>query len=672
MNFLEMSPDELKKVDRTLITSPEEQQAYYDAVEAYHLKTGTEQQTPSNEIPDDVKDLLETYIRQWLPKVEADGTIGDVTFTMSDLIEMGSERYKVRPERVKAIIEDITREGSLKVTADVSTRPDRDTITQVYFENNPERGIRLITKKTPKEGGVPRYQDDIIVSYFLESVSKTVNPLEAGDITYSVRLRHCRKRRSVLTYEDESIGNISTHIGLTAPGIRSKLQLHGAISSLIDAFEEAGLVNEETRIPATGFFEYKDVLHWSESKVFQCTLPEYSDRKTKLALEALEKVADFYAIRGHKDGDHLKHFLPALYFIVVSPLSVIRKMGGGEAKVLLLHGQTHAGKTYLEKLSCAIWGIPPQAGIIGAARLSGPQYAEAVNKTTLPIAFDEARNALSSPAIADLIKSSTMNLLIKNRITRDFKMKSFMAYAGVMMSTNFVPELYAGMADRLISIEFTRQHKREDKDVRSFETFFNGDGRLILAHIGSGLREMYLKKWGTCKRLLLNDDQLKAGRELLMMLYREHNLPVPDWMVEVTEGDNRPEEDDPLKLVFDWMRDDIHRILRQNRRVGGDVPRHWDDRLDMLQEDNLLPNYIKSISKSNINVTKELIREMARSGIELPGGLTGLLHIVNDHPAQSRKNDRLTNKEGVKVVRIDRALFMFYAERSDIQLEVTE
>lgn len=222
--------------------------------------------------------------------------------------------------------------------------------------------------------------------------------------------------------------------------------------------------------------------------------------------------------------------------------------------MLLLHGQTHVGKTHLEKISCAIWGIPHQVGIIGAARLSGPQYAEAVNKTTLPIAFDESRNALSSPAIADLIKSSTMNLLIKNRITRDFKMKAFMAYAGVMMSTNFVPELYAGMADRLISIEFTRQHKREDKDVRSFETFFNGDGRLILAHIGSGLREMYLKKWGTCKRLLFNDDQLKAGRELLMMLYREHNLPVPDWMVEVTAGDNRPEEDDPLKLIFDWMR----------------------------------------------------------------------------------------------------------------------
>lgn len=73
---------------------------------------------------------------------------------------------------------------------------------------------------------------------------------------------------------------------------------------------------------------------------------------------------------------------------------------------------------------------------------------------------------------------------------------------------------------------------------------------------------------GTCKRLLSNDDQLKAGRELLMMLYREHNLPVPDWMVEVTAGDNRPEEDDPLKLIFDWMREDIHRILRQNRRVG--------------------------------------------------------------------------------------------------------
>lgn len=667
LNFFEMSPDELKQVDRTLIP-PEEQQAYYEAVEAYH--NGKE---PAPHNPDDIlsearAEELESFIRAQLPKVTPEDD--PYPFSLSDLIEMASDQYKVSSDRVKALIEDINREKSLNVTAEVSTRSEKDYAIQVYFENNPDKGIRLITKKTPKEGGSPRYQDDIIVSYFLESVSKTLNPLEPGDITYSVRLRHCRKRRSVLTYDDEAIGNIATHIGISAPGIRSKIQLHGSVSSLIDAFEEAGLVHEEDRIPATGFFEYKDELHWSDSKVFKCNLPEYSERQTKRALEALEKVADFYAVRGIKDGDHLRHFLPALYFITQAPLSVIRKMKGGEAKVLLLHGQSHVGKTHLEKLSCAIWGIPHQAGIIGAAKLSGPQYAEAVNKTTLPIAFDESRNALSSPAIADLIKSSTMNLMIKNRITRDFKMKSFMAYAGVMMSTNFVPELYTGMSDRLISVEFTRLHKRDGKDVRAFETFFNGEGKATLSHIGAGLREMYLKKWGTCKRLLLNEDQLRAGRELLMMLYREHGLPVPDWMVEVKADDNRPEEDDPLRLIFDWMREDILRILRQNKRVGGDVPRTWDGRLDMLQEENLLPNYIKSISKDNVNVTKELIREIARGGFELPGGLTGLLHIVNDHPAQSKKNDKLTNKEGVKVVRIERILFNFYADRSDIQLEV--
>lgn len=672
LNYSELSPDELKQVDRKLIP-PEDVPAYCEALEAVVLpKDYEDRAAPDDDLPDDKKDELFVYLRAQLPKVDPpDSDLQNLAFTMADLLTMASDQYKVSEDRVKTLIEEMEREKSLKVTADIGSGNEQSgTHYQTYFENNPERGIRLITKKIPRDGGDPRYQDDIILSYFIDRATKVINPLEPGDMTYSVRLRHCRKRRAVMTYDDVSIGEISAHVGNTAQGVRSKSRLHEAISSLIDGMDEEGLVKEENRIPATGFFEYKGGLHWSESKIFKCTLPEYKERQTKRGLNALEKVADFYAVRGIKDGDHLQHFLPALYFIVQAPLSVIRKAAGGEAKVLLLQGQAHTGKTYLEKISCAIWGIPPSSGIIGASRLTAPQYAEAVNRCTLPISFDESRNALSSPAIADLIKSSTMNLLIKNRITRDFKMRSFMAYAAVLMSTNYVPDLYVGMADRLISIIFTRQHKREERDVRTFEAFFNGDGKAHLSHIGSGLRYMYLDKWETCKRLVSQDDELKAGRELLMMLYREHGLPVPDWMVEVKAADSRPEEDDPLKIVFDWMREDILRVLRQNKRMGGEVPTEWIDRLDIIQQDNLLPAYIRAITKDNIYVTKELLREIAGEGFELPGGLTGLLHVVNDHPAQVSKNDTVQNKLGAKTVKIERNLFYLYADKSDIQLEI--
>lgn len=671
LNYSELSQDELKQVDRTLITSPEDQQAYYEALEAYHgLRDDEPDQQSQEEISPDVKDKLESYILSELPKVDTERSLGDLSFTLDDLIEMSSEKYKVSPDMVKTLIDEAVRELSLKVTAEISSWHEKDgTVCQSYFENNPERGIRLITKKTPREGGTIRYHDDIIISYYLEYVSKTVNPLEPGDIAYTVRLRHCRKRGSVLSYEDEDIGSIAAHVGMTAPGIRSKVQLHNAISSIIDALDEEGQVNEQSRIPATGFFEYNGALHWSDSKLFKCSLPDYSHRQTKRALYALEKIADFYAVRGVKDGDHLRHFLPVLYFIVQAPLSVTRKVKGGEAKVLLLHGQTHVGKTYLEKMSCAIWGIPEQSGIIGAARLTGPQYAEAVNRCTLPISLDESRNALSSPAIADLIKSSTMNLMIKNRITRDFKMKSFMAYAAVIMSTNFVPELYAGMSDRLISVEFTKQHKRDESAIRTFETFFNGDGKLILPHVGSGLRELYLKKWETCKRLMGNEDQLKAGRELFKMLYKEHGLPVPDWMKEISSDDNRPEEDDPLKIIFDWMKDDLLRILRQYRRADA-IPLTWSDRLDAIQSDNIRPKYIQNISKKNLMVTREILTEIARIGFEIPGGLTGLMHIVNEHDMQDDKMKSPSNYQGVKSLKINRNVFLYYAELTEGQTEI--
>jgi len=576
----------------------------------------------------------------------------------------------------KAIVkaeEQRRREAELTYGITVSSWEDPSGAqVTISYQNDPKIGIFLKTR-TVKPAAATREKVEHITSYYLNEVIKHTNPLDKSEVTYSLTLQHPKNPGLKIPYEETPLSEITNDIAHNQPGVRdARGRVHAAISSLIDHQETIGRVPVKASIPATGFFEDNRELYHSDYKLFRLTPPVYSKVMTRKALEVLEEILRFYA-KGSDPAEpgSCDHALTALYFITAGPLGAIRKAHNVENKVLLLTGAPHTGKTILEKINAYIWSLPEAAAVIGSAKLTTPQLATHLSQTTYPISFDETRNALSNPGVADLIKSSTTGLLVKERILskQGFRRQAFYAYASVIMSTNFIPDLYVGLRERIIPVEFTIKNKKSEEEARKFDRYLN-ENREELGYLGAALRRLFQRRWSQVKGLALQQDQVKAGYEIIGLLFQQEGIQPPSWYREVTTRFDL-EEEDPVRTICDFMREDILRILRGIYK-GLEIPQTWEARLNLLKSGNLLPQYIANISDRSITVNSGILKEVAKRGHEIPGGLTGLAEYVNLCEEQTKKIGKVVPYKGQRVIPIQREVFYAFAGPLDYQEELHE
>lgn len=604
--------------------------------------------------------LLVIALREW-----------DHAETIEDLEGLLRDGYpNAPPEMVREVLEEVREKKRLDISVLVSTSTEPGGVeVSRYYKTSPQQGILAITKKV-RQGEPPREGVEFILTYGIWEAKKHINPLDSSEVKYTLILKN-NNTSETIRYEELPLADITHDLANNQPGmLDSRRRVHAAISALLDAMEKENLLRKQIAIPATGYFEDKDgALYHNETRDLPVRRPDYNKVQVRKALKALEEVLRFYAVRGDLEVEGgLDHALTVLYYIVGAPLSAIRKHHGREIKLLLMHGTPHTGKTLLEKLNSRIWGLPESKTVIGAGKLTPPQLAEHLSKTTYAVSFDEVRNALSVPGIADLLKSSTTNLLIKERIRpkEGFRKQSFYAYAPVIMSTNFLPDLYTGLHERIIPVEFTVRHKRTEDEAKAFDRLFN-EHREDLAYIGSALDRLFTRRWSRIKDLILQPDQIKAGYEILTLLYLEEGLPSPVWLREVTVR-SELEEPDPVRILCDFLREDLMRILRQNLRPEN-IPLDWDQRLDTLKERNLLPPYLLNVSSKRLTLSSGILREVAKRGHEIPGGLTGVQDMINALPEQTRKG-KVTPYKGQKALSMDREVFYAYSAPIEYQEEL--
>lgn len=598
--------------------------------------------------------------------------------TREDLTGLLQENFKdATPEQIQKAIakaeEQRTREAELTYGVTVSQweEPGGRQVTLSY-QNHPRQGIFAL-QRWVKPAEATRERVDHITAYYLHQVTKHINPLDHSEVTYSLTLQHPKNPRLQIPYEEIPLADITYDLAHNQPGVRdARGRVHAAISSLIDHQETEGKVTLKASIPATGYFEDNGKLYHSDYKLFRLTAPVYSKVKTKRALEVLEEVLKFYA----KGGDpgvpgSCDHALTALYFMVAGPLGAVRKAHGVESKILLMTGAPHTGKTILERINASLWSLPEAASVIGSAKLTPAQLATHLSQTTYPISFDETRNALSNPGIADLLKSSTTGLLVKERILpkQGFRKQSFYAYSSVIMSTNFIPDLYVGLRERIIPVEFTIRNKKSEEEARKFDRYLS-ENREELGYLGAALRQLFQRNWTRVRDIVLQPDQVRAGHEILYLLFQQEGIQPPAWLREV-QIRFELEEPDPVRTLCDFMREDFLRILRNHYR-GPELPLAWKDRLDLLKSGNLLPPYIANISDRTITVNNGLLKEVAKKGHEIPGGLTGLAEYVNLCEEQTKKIRKVETYKGQKAIPIMREVFYAYSGPVDYQEELHE
>lgn len=533
----------------------------------------------------------------------------------------------VERARARAAADGVVQLGEIDSTIFESTGKTR------HYRNDRERGIVVIESKFMADGPAVSYEH--IFSWYLCGAERVENPADPLDTLYNLEFLNPKTGKKQV-YESFSISEVVNDISNTKGGVKSKGKLHEALSSLLQSYEDAGVISVKRRIPATGFFEDEGMLQYHESREYPIPLPEYSVANTRLALTVLGELLEFYG-----PGDHIKTML---YFAVQAPLSFVRKMHGREAKLLLAWGTPHVGKTQACKLLGALWGLTEDRAVVGASSLTPPQLATILNNSTMPVFLDEVRRALSDPYIADMLKSSTTATRIKDRIRSDrgFRREVFHAYAGCGLTCNYVPGLYVGISERLIPVQFTPAHRRTDEAVEQYMQRYHMY-RDLLPHIGAALKEMYLTHWDEVRAILLDGDQVNAGQRLLLMLYAFVGLPVPEWVTPVTVRE-KIEPPDPVEMLMDFLKSEYLGVIERNRGTFSDIS-DWTERLLMMNSTALLPPHTFRITMENVSVKNNVLSEMTRkTQYEPPHNLEGYTHLI--------PGSKYTEEAGSRMLRI--------------------
>jgi len=492
-----------------------------------------------------------------------------------------------------------------------------------YYANDPDRGILILSRK----GEEDKPDREYIFSYYIEKVVIYINPNDKNDVSYGVIFRHPKTKES-LVYEERTIGEIVTDIVETKHGVRNINKIKNAISSLIDGFNVKGLAEEKSRIPATGFFEINGKLVFFEDPGFKVRLPEVSKEKTIEALKLLDEILAFW--------DYKDHVIANFYNDVQAPLGYIRKTYQRENKIVLNYGESHVGKTLRDKIYCMIWGLDESKTIIGSSNITAPQMAEYLNKTTFKIVFDEARNIFKYDGTADLIKNATTQAHVKDRIMPHlgYRVKRFISYASISMNLNYVEINVPGIETRIIPLKWTVADKKDPAKVEEFlKKIVNYRDKL--AYIGAYLKDMFMRRWEEIREIIINNDNIEAGRKIFEMMYDELKLEKPKWLkeVKINYEIEKPSDED---VFFSFIREELQNAIARHRYIL-DIKgeEEYETRIDLLVEDwgkrlewmaraGILPSFM-ALGKKSVYLFTSVIQEVRKKkGYEITGGLENL------------------------------------------------
>jgi len=496
-----------------------------------------------------------------------------------------------------------------------------------YFANDRKWGITFVTKRN----GITTTEP--ILDYYIEKVKVQINPRDATDRTYSIYFRSPFSN-TVLTFEERKLNSIIEHFEKNIASVRNILKLKSAIHSIASRFEELKIAEIEPKASATGFFEVDGKLQHFETRLFPTHLPEFDrerDReKVARAFKKLDELLSFW--------DYKPNVIANLYFDIQSPIEHIRKAYGRENKVLYNYGTPHVGKTFKDRIYCAVWGLDENKVILDGANLTIPQLAYYMSISTYKVALDEGFNTLINQYSADMIKKSTTTYHIKSRITKnDYETVEFEDYASLSINTNFDPLKYPGLPERLIPIRWTLRDKKSEKEFNELVNKFN-KYREDLGYIGAYLKDMFIRRWDEVKEILLNNDNIEAGRKLLEMALEELGLEKPVWLkpVEINYNIESQRDED---ILFDFIREDINNELAKHRynvktNINGEtytedmLEKSWEEKLEYMATHSLLPGYLK-LGRRVVFIKKSVEDEIRRrKGYILTGGLEDIAYKI--------------------------------------------
>ena len=306
----------------------------------------------------------------------------------------------------------------------------------------------------------------------------------------------------------------------------SKLEQHGLVlnsnrsmdcfRSIILGFIEQGKVDRNQDAGLPGFY-----LDPSTGKIIVSGYLAREIRKLELrtALEALNTAEEKFPQA--RFGTFIKWCLVAPFFYILKQMGIYPRH-------FLMIGPTGTQKTALAKLSHAIWGffdIPSQdRGLFISGTMVDSQYRLGKNMGmgTFPVVVDEPKGLFEKPALVEMLKTATQNL-----IARETADGVYPALSPVVITTNVSIENNEDILAGRFDIIRSTQREQIHATVKQKEEFqkFEASTYPLLEPIGQYVASKILSN-----PELLTAEYEALGETLLEKMYADASLETPDFV----------------------------------------------------------------------------------------------------------------------------------------------
>lgn len=289
------------------------------------------------------------------------------------------------------------------------------------------------------------------------------------------------------------------------------------------------------------------------------TLPS----ETAAALELLEELRGYY--QGSEDI-----LATVLKWGLVAPWNhILKKKGEDFLPWLLLYGDAQTGKTSLARISLTLYRPPRDQRIIteiGGSAFNTPyRIGEILSQTSLPVLIDEAREPLERSSTREIIKTSIQTDIARAKQRND-EYTQIPAYRAAVLTTNYPPPNDPGVQRRILSINFTLEHRKTQEKIREFHDQYGVDTprrtRInILEHIGASAEQLILSD----PTIILEPRSWQEIADtLLSLIYKDAHYPQPEWTTRWAETTTITEtETDILEEIRDHLRETITQKIQR-------------------------------------------------------------------------------------------------------------
>lgn len=289
------------------------------------------------------------------------------------------------------------------------------------------------------------------------------------------------------------------------------------------------------------------------------TLPS----ETTAALELLEELRGYY--QGSEDI-----LATVLKWGLLAPWNhILKKKGEDFLPWLLLYGDAQTGKTSLARISLTLYRPPHDPRIIteiGGSGFNTPyRIGEILSQTSLPVLIDEAREPLERSSTRETLKTAIQTDIARAKQRND-EYTRIPAYRAAILTTNYPPPNDPGVQRRILSINFTLEHRKTAEKIREFHDRYGVDSP-------RRTRINLLEKLGAAaEQLILADPSIileprswqEIADNLLTKIYEDAHTPQPEWTQKWAENATITDtETDIIEEIRNHIRETITQKIQR-------------------------------------------------------------------------------------------------------------